>query len=478
MEIPKIIEQHKYIIASYATMALMNVQTVFNHIQKVIVIKGELENEDYWKHPILKALKDDYDEPLYIEKQQEIVNKLLRHFPFLKIMAENQRDYSNKEKGNNSNDKKRLEICAKDIIYPLEQCLRVLKKYRDYTTHLYIQDDSWKDGSPFLKNESILSGIINQYYKIALRNVKERYKYDTSQLAFIQNHRHKSVMGEDGEWHKIIDYDFFLSIQHPCGDKSYKEMRDGKKIPNIHLSGVGVVLLICFFLEKKYINSFLAQIRIHGAYADNSEEFRIIRRSMSINSIILPKERITSEKKGMSLALDMLNELKRCPRELFDTLSWEDQDRFRIVSSDYNEVLQMRSLDRFAQLSLQYVDYNKLFDKIRFHVNMGKLRYLFAADKLCIDSQVRVRVLEHPLNGYGRLSDMEECRKQANGTFAHSGIAIRDHEHMQRDDANASNYPYVVDTVTHYILDNNKVEFCFCNDKILPDITYDDDSEK
>lgn len=479
MKIPKIIEHHKHIFASYTAMALMNVQTVLNHIQKVTAVDGVLDNENYWEHPIVQLLNSRNSHSIAPEKEQEVMNKLLRHFPFLKIMAENQRIFNNKRKGDNSIRTKRLEICNNDLYYPLEQCLRVLKKYRDYTTHSYIQDDSWNDGSRFLKGESALSSIINNYYNVALRNVKDRYQYNTAQLAFIQDHRLKNVRDEDGKWRKVLDCDFFLSIQHSNGDKSHIELHNGTtKIDVLHLSGVGVVLLICLFLEKKYINTFLAKIHIHGDYANNSEEFRIIRRSMSINSILLPKERITSEKKSMSVALDMLNELKRCPRELFDRLSWEDQDRFRIVSSDYNEVLQMRSSDRFAQLSLQYIDYNKLFDRIRFHINMGKLRYLFARDKMCIDNQVRVRVLEHPLNGYGRLGDMEECRKQPNGTFAHSGIAIQDFEHMQRDDANVANYPYVVDTVAHYMLDNNKVEFCFCNDKILPEVVYDDIAEK
>lgn len=477
MKVPNIIEQHKHVFASYTAMALMNVQTVLNHIQKITAVQGVLENEDYWKHPIVQLFNSRNPHSIAPERVQEVMNKLFYHFPFLKIIAQNQLDYNNK-KEDKSNNKKRVNICANDFYYPLEQCLRVLKKYRDYTMHSYINDDSWNDGSKFLEGESRLSGIINSYYNVALRNVKERYKYETAQLAFIQDHRLKSVRGDDGRWRKVLDCDFFLSMQHPNGDKSHKVLPDGTKLDVLHLSGVGVVLLICLFLEKKYINTFLAKIHIHGDYANNSEEFRIIRRSMSINSIILPKERITSEKKSLSVALDMLNELKRCPRELFDRLSWDDQDRFRIVSSDYNEVLQMRSMDRFAQLSLQYIDYNKLFDKIRFHVNMGKLRYLFAADKLCIDNQVRVRVLEHPLNGYGRLGDMEECRKQSNGTFAHSGVAIRDYDHVQRDDANVANYPYVVDTVAHYMLDNNKVEFCFCNDKILPDVVYDDMTEK
>lgn len=193
-----------------------------------------------------------------------------------------------------------------------------------------------------------------------------------------------------------------------------------------HLSGVGVAFLIALFLEKKYINSFISQIHLNGKIAENSEEYRIIRRSMSINSIVMPKERLHSDKKGVATALDMLNELKRCPKELFDTLSYEDQSTFRTYSSDHNEVLFMRSKDRFVQLALQHIDNNNFFKGIRFHVNMGKLRYLFSQDKLCIDNERRVRVIEHPINAYGRLAEVEEYRKSDNGTFAKSDIPIRD----------------------------------------------------
>ncbi|MCM1078330.1 MAG: type VI-B CRISPR-associated RNA-guided ribonuclease Cas13b [Bacteroidales bacterium] len=179
------------------------------------------------------------------------------------------------------------------------------------------------------------------------------------------------------------------------------------------------------------------------------------------------------EKDSMSVAMDMLNEVKRCPSELFDTLSMDDKSRFRIISADYNEALQWRSSDRFAQLLLQYIDYGELFKNIRFHVNMGKLRYLFNAEKKCIDGETRVRVLEHPLNGFGRIGEVEEQRRQEDLTFADTGIRIRDFESMERDDANPGNYPYVVDTYTRYMLDNNKVEMSFCGGMRLPHVEND-----
>ena len=460
MKIPELVEKHKHIFGTYSAMALMNIRTVLNHIQKIASIDGEMpvdkynnEKEDYWLHPVILHLKNAGN-TTFPEKNKTVMENIVRCFPFIKIMAENQRDYSNR-----INNEKRLEINGTDIYNILNTVFRVLKKYRDYTCHYYIEDDSWKDGSDFLRNEQRLSIIMNNYYDVALRNVKERYNYSTEQLAFIQNNRYK-ITKENGQKRTISNYDFFLSIQHHNYDKTKKP----------HLSGVGVALLISLFLEKKYINTFVSQIHINGKYSPESEEYKIIRRSIATNSIVLPKERLNSDKKGIATAMDMLNELKRCPRELFDTLSFEDQSKFRTLSSDHNEVLQMRSNDRFAQLALQYIDYNSLFKEIRFHLNMGKLRYLFAADKLCVDNERRVRVIEHAINGYGRIAEVEEARKSDNGTFFNSNIPIRDFEHIQRDDANKENYPYIVDTYTHYILKNNKVEFCFNNDVIIPQI--------
>lgn len=464
MKIPELIEKQKYVFGTFSAMALMNIQTVLNHIKKITDVKGDFASdcEDYWYHPVMAYLN-----PSTIKSNREllrkrpfinsyicdsdpvktkmIMEKLITSFPFLRILAEYQRDYKNKK-----NKEKRLDINSNDVYDALNNTFRVLKQYRNYSCHYSVNDSSWEDNSAFIKyNEQPLSFALNKYYDVALRNVKDRYCYEVEQMAFLQDYRYKKAIGENGRRMMTTDYDFFLSIQSINGDANKRP----------HLSGVGVAMLISLFLEKKYIKSFLDKIHIYNL--KQQDEYKIIYRSMSINSIVLPKERIRSDKGGMATALDMLNELKRCPRELFDTMSFEDQSRFRIISADHNEVFQMRHSDRFAQLSLQYIDNNRMFNNIRFHVNMGKLRYLFAKEKHCIDGQTRVRVLEHKLNGFGRLEDMEQQRKSANGTFMDENIKIRDFENIERNDANPENYPYIVDTYTHYILENNKIELCF-----------------
>ena len=47
MKVPKIIEDNKHLFGTYSTMALMNTRTVFNYIQKVVNIEGEMPKDDY-----------------------------------------------------------------------------------------------------------------------------------------------------------------------------------------------------------------------------------------------------------------------------------------------------------------------------------------------------------------------------------------------------------------------------------------------
>ncbi len=464
MKIPNLIESKKDVFGTFSAMALMNAQMVLDYIQQKAGIDDTYDkygerSENYWLHPVMSYLRDvKLNGDTNPEKTQFVFERLFKCFPFLKIMGDNQREYNNKK----SNDRPQQTITCNELWYVLDCILKVLKAYRDTTTHYIIRDDKWNDGSDFLKQkEQPLAGMINNYYTVALRNTKDKYGYDVKNLAFIQDNRMKKERGTDGGRPKmVVDTDFFLSMQSKNDDRTGR----------LHLSGVGVAQLICLFLEKKYINVFLSKLNIgeNRRPSLSGEERKAIHRSMAISSIRLPRERIHSDKSVESISMDILNELKRCPKELFDTLDYAGQSRFRMVSSDHNEVTMLRSTDRFAQLALEYIDYNRLFESIRFHVNMGKLRYLLNAEKHCIDGHTRVRVIEHPLNGYGRLRDMEhERQKNGDGTFADTGIRIRSLDEVKRDDATAENYPYVVDTHTRYILENNKVELCFCDEERL-----------
>ena len=472
MKIPQIIEGNKHLFGTYSTMALANIRNILDHIATLACIENDFnaDSDDYWHHPCMEIINPQ-NLCNDVTKADFVTEKLKSHFPFVVIMAEakrqkdiawakNQakkafenRDFQ-KQQEFNKKQKSLLSITNADIYRMLNNLFRVLTSYRHYTSHYLINYIYFNEGSNLLKyNEQPLSYNLNDYFTIALRDTAQKYSYSPEALSFIQSSRYKIENRR-----KILDTDFFLSIQHRNGDSNPK---------NLHISGVGVALLICLFLEKKYVNVFLQKLPIYGSYKKQSMEANIIRQTFGIHTAKLPKERIVSEKSDFSIGMDMLNELKRCPKALFSTLSYADQNAFRIVSSDMNDVLQVRHTDRFAQLSLEYIDRRELFSDIRFHLNMGKLRYLKTADKHCIDGISRVRVLEDKINAFGRIHEFEARRKElgfvecydqgGRAISTNTNIEIRDFEHVKRDDTNPDSYPYIIDTYTHYILENNKI---------------------
>ena len=83
--------------------------------------------------------------------------------------------------------------------------------------------------------------MLNMYYDVALRNMNERYGYTTEELAFIQNHRYKIEWEPDSRKRPQSNTRFFFSLVDNNGDANPD---------TLHLSGVGVAVLICLLISS------------------------------------------------------------------------------------------------------------------------------------------------------------------------------------------------------------------------------------
>ena len=72
----------------------------------------------------------------------------------------------------------------------------------------------------------------------------------------------------------------------------------------------------------------------------------------------------------------------------------------------------IRYSDRFPYLAMKYIDENKLFNRIRFQIRLGNYRYKFYY-KTCINGDIPVRSLQKEINGFGRIQELEEQRREA-----------------------------------------------------------------
>jgi CRISPR/Cas system CMR-associated protein Cmr5 small subunit len=177
---------------------------------------------------------------------------------------------------------------------------------------------------------------------------------------------------------------------------------------------------------------------------------------------------VTSDDDEAGLSLDILNEIRKCPKELFDLLPKEKQKDFRVQGTtdegeETVETLMRRYSDRFPYFALRFCDDREVFEHIRFHIDLGRYYFDFY-DKKTIDGGLYPRSLDKQLKTFGRIRDVrKEVERQWDGILKSPG---------ERDEDSTD--PYKARTTPHYHIVDNQIGFVL-NPKIgLPDISKPD----
>jgi len=410
--------------AAYYNMARHNMYETLCYISK---ISGIQEGEDNKESKIedmqlLRVLttKGHPEEKIRIEKL------IYKHLPLFRPAVE---DLRKKSKEN----VKSPELLAKVI----KNWAKVITYYRDKFTH-YVFIDKRHENKEFLNAEMSVANDLNQIFTASARVIKERFGLST-ELEFLTKGRYRTQT-IDGKRSTKLNPNFIYSLQ----DK------------NERLNKMGLIFLACQLIEKKYASMLFDQQGYMGRdiYFDfTPAQCKYIREVFSAHRIVLPRGRMDVERNEITIAMDMFNELGKCPKELFEIISKEEQKRFRTKSETTGEeVLLMRHSDRFATLALQYIDNRKVFEKIRFQLSLGKYRYKFY-DKTCVDGDTHVRILQKELNGFGRINEIELLKEEKWGGL------IRKFEDAKIDTAETK--PYITDQYPQYLFNGNRIGIYF-----------------
>ncbi|MBP5388470.1 MAG: type VI-B CRISPR-associated RNA-guided ribonuclease Cas13b, partial [Prevotella sp.] len=238
------------------------------------------------------------------------------------------------------------------------------------------------------------------------------------------------------------------------------------------LSDFGLLYFCVIFLSKPYAKRLIEET---GLLAPENSPFKdfendIVREMMSIYRIRMTRgKRLDSNDTETALAMDMLNELRKCPLPLFDVLSKDGQDFFtdEVEGTDntlQEKVKRYRATDRFPHLVLRYIDTKKLFETIRFQVELGKFRFRFY-EKTGVDGEKRMRTLQKEINGFGRLQEIEELRKKEWADMLQQSeltdVKLEDNETvlqlLQFSEDSADSKPYVTDHHASYNISDNRI---------------------
>lgn len=442
----KSLREDRYIYATYIEMAFHNMFLNIKHIYGVVFGRdimaeakenfiGERWEEDFAHESLVWNPMFEAFEKANVEEKLKVTEMLERHFPLLVPF----KDFTAK-------DAKYKDYTTIDILRRLSKVLRVLRNfYSHYRIELF--ENQKKD---YLYNENLVIRCTMKSYEGARRVIKDRYSYDEKDMKCTNQYQY-----EDERGRRLREKVEIKGFRYKIAEKG----NDSK----LHFTPFGLVAFISLFLEKKYSKILTDKLRLIP-----QQDQHIINEMLAVYRIRLNAQKLNITKGADLLALDIINELQRCPKDLFSLLSPSVQRKFRHESENHEEVLMVRHSDRFPFLIMKYIDNCELFNNIRFQVSLGKYFYKFY-NKNCIDSETRVRALSKNVNGFGRLADIDKKREENWKDY----IRLYDDVHKNTVDEK----PYVTDHHAQYVINGNRIAMRIIREegkRFLPELGTDE----
>ena len=402
----------KHFWAAFLNLARHNVYITINHINKLLEIR-EIDNDE--KVLDIKALWEKVNGDL--NKTERLRELMTKHFPFLETAIYTKNKEDKKEVKQEKQAEAQSLESLKDCLFLF---LEKLQEARNYYSHYKY--------SEFSKEPEFEEGLLEKMYNI----------FDDNIQLVIKDYQHNKDINPDEDF-KHLDRKGQFKYSFADNEGNITES--------------GLLFFVSLFLEKK--DAIWMQQKLRG-FKDNRESKKKMTHEVFCRSrMLLPKLRLESTQTQDWILLDMLNELIRCPKSLYERLQGKYRKKFNIpfdpADEDYDAEQEpfkntlVRHQDRFPYFALRYFDYNEIFTNLRFQIDLGT--YHFSIYKKLIGGQKEDRHLTHKLYGFERI---QEFAKQ-NRPDEWKAI-VKD-----LDTYETSNERYISETTPHYHLENQKI---------------------
>ncbi|MDR1383398.1 MAG: type VI-B CRISPR-associated RNA-guided ribonuclease Cas13b [Planctomycetaceae bacterium] len=330
----------------------------------------------------------------------KIMDDFTKHLPFLKEIR-TYRTAAHKNEKEQSNVAG-SQISPAEFAKLLENYAVVLFEYRNFFTH--VEHEPARIHSDQRKDITLLDTLLD----INSRTVKERFGYKEppvsreDEMRPLRRYKGMKNVQENGKDSKLPKE----NPQFACQFFILDENND-----KIGFTPVGLAFFAAQFLETKYISQMLQVV--NNALTPKTQEMLL--RAYCINSIHLPRTRLTTDEEltPQTLGMDIVAELHKCPGELFDMLSPDDQNAFRYTDEEEQKenLLKRFKKGRFTYLALNYLDLQEKLPTLRFHIDKGNFFYASYEKGLMDGSQINRR-LSKRVYCFKRIQDAQLEYKQ------------------------------------------------------------------
>lgn len=375
------LEKDPQYFGAYLNMARHNVFLINNHLAEKFEI-SKINNEEH--------IANSFFTNEIRKKPNHVFSFLTRFLPIAKVFDTDQLPKSEQDDLNSQ------EKTGKDITKlskELKLCFKELNSFRNDYSHYYST-----------KNETNRKIIIEKDLSDFLKNNYQRaIEYSKKRFAGIFEEKHFNLAKE---------------IELVSQDNKITEK--------------GLVFFICLFLDRE--NAFKFINKIVGFKGTHLPEFKATREVFLAFCVKLPHDKFISDNPEQAFALDMLNELNRCPSILFDALPENLKTHFLptlnkpevqnieenslsedLPEENYNDYIQsitkrIRYKDRFPYFALKFLDSTELSSKIRFQINLGK--YQIDQYEKDFSGEKEKRAIVEDAKAFGRLDDFFNKEKE------------------------------------------------------------------
>ncbi|KGO03389.1 hypothetical protein HQ42_01095 [Porphyromonas gulae] len=438
--------EDKHFWAAFLNLARHNAYITLTHIDRQLAYsKADITNDEdilffkgQWKN-----LDND------LERKSRLRSLILKHFSFLEGAAYGKKFFESKSSGNKSSKNKELTKKEKEELQAnalsldnlksiLFDFLQKLKDFRNYYSHYRHSGSSELP----LFDGNMLQRLYN-VFDVSVQRVKRDHEHNDE----VDPHYHFNHLVRKGKKDRYGHND----------NPSFKHhFVDGEGM----VTEAGLLFFVSLFLEKR--DAIWMQKKIRG-FKGGTEPYEQMTNEVFCRSrISLPKLKLESLRTDDWMLLDMLNELVRCPKPLYDRLREKDRACFRVpvdILPDEDDTdgggedpfknTLVRHQDRFPYFALRYFDLKKVFTSLRFHIDLGT--YHFAIYKKMIGEQPEDRHLTRNLYGFGRIQDFAEEHRPEEWKRL-----VRDLDYFETGDK-----PYISQTTPHYHIEKGKIGLRF-----------------
>ncbi|GAA4449275.1 type VI-B CRISPR-associated RNA-guided ribonuclease Cas13b [Rurimicrobium arvi] len=366
---------------SYLNLARLNIYNISNHIAQKFEIKynnqqvAVLDDEE----KIVNSFLTNYNTKAFKEKERVIFDYTRRFLTISKIF--DTETLPGTEKGKSENSGKNIQMFSK----ALGHLFRAINEFRNNYTHYY----GWETETSRI---TTVSAELKQLLEISFN-----HGIQYSQQRF------KEVLSAE---------DFELASKTILVNADNTITQDG------------MVFLIALFLDRENAFQFIG--KVVGLKGTQKNSFLAKREALMAYCLRLPNDKFVSDNIKQAFSLDLINELSKCPKELYHVITETEQEQFHpkiqnalnIIENsvpdsveDFEAYIQsiskrVRQENRFSFFALKYLDINETFKKIRFQIDLGKIT-LDKYSKILAGQETEREVVEDA-KAFKRLQDLQE----------------------------------------------------------------------